>query len=199
MSHPKEEKTFVMIKPEGVRRGLIGEIIARFERRGLKVVGLEMFHPTEEQIDGHYPKDEEWIQRLGEKSLKSYRKYDFDPVDELGTEDPLEIGKMVRRWLVDYMSSAPLVKMAVQGQHAIEMVRKICGPTLPSEASVGTIRGDFSIDSPAAANLEKRPIMNLVHASEDAEEAEHELQYWFAPEDLHLYQYAREKLEEEDG
>ena len=69
--HPKEEITFVMVKPDGVKKGLIGEIIRRFEQRDLKIVALEMFQPTKAQIDEHYPKDEAWIARLGQKTLKT--------------------------------------------------------------------------------------------------------------------------------
>lgn len=177
--HPKEERTFVMVKPDGVRKGLTGEIIRRFEQRDLKIVALDMFMPTKEQISGHYPKDEAWRRRLGQKSLTTYEKYGVDPVEKLGSKDELEIGNMVREWLVDYMTSAPLVKMVVQGIHAVDVVRKIAGPTLPYKAEVGTIRGDFSIDSPLLANSEKRAVANLLHASETPEEAEHEIEYWF--------------------
>ena len=86
---------------------------------------------------------------------------------------------MVRKWLVDYMTSAPLVRMVVQGIHAVDIVRKIAGPTIPATAEVGTIRGDFSIDSPLLANKEQRAVMNLLHASETPEEAEHEIEHWF--------------------
>src|SRR3989338_10675933 len=179
MKHLKEERTFVMIKPDGVRKGLIGEIIRRFEQRDLKIVAIEMFQPTREQIDTHYPKDEAWIRRLGQKTLGTYEKYGMDAIKELGTADDLEIGKMVRGWLMDFMVSAPLVRMVVEGVHAVDMVRKICGATLPYLADMGTIRGDYSADSPAVANAEKRAVMNLVHASETAVEAQHEIEYWF--------------------
>ena len=179
MTHPREEKTFVMVKPDGVRKGLTGEIIKRFEQRDLKIVAIDMFMPTKDQISDHYPKDEAWIRRLGQKSLNTYAQYNVDPVKELGTNDELEIGKMVRVWLVDYMTSAPLVKMIVQGVHAVDVVRKIAGPTLPYKAEVGTIRGDYSIDSPRFANSEKRAVANLLHASETPEEAEHEIEHWF--------------------
>ncbi len=179
MTHPKEEKTFLMIKPDGVRKGLIGEIIRRLEQRDLKVVALEMFQATKAQVDGHYPKDEKWIRRLGEKTLATYEKYGYDPKKEMGTTDMLKIGKSVRGWLIDYMVSAPLVRMVIQGTHAVAMVRKIVGPTIPSLAEMGTIRGDFSADSPALANKEKRAVANLVHASETAEEAAHEIKFWF--------------------
>lgn len=177
--NPKEEKTFLMIKPDGVRKGLVGEIIKRVEQRDLKVVALEMFQATKEDIDSHYPKDEKWINRLGEKTLATYEKYGLDPQEEMGMTDTMEIGNQVRGWLIDFMTSAPMVKMIIQGVHAIDMVRKIVGPTMPSDADMGTIRGDFSVDSPALANKEKRAIQNLVHASETKEEAAHEIDYWF--------------------
>lgn len=193
--HPRSEQTFLMIKPDGVKRGLIGEIIRRIEQRGLKIVALEMFQPTREQIDNHYPKDEVWIARLGEKTLTTYAKYGYDAKEELGTEDKLEIGKMVRGWLVDYMTSAPLVKMVIQGVHAVEMVRKLAGATMPALAEMGTIRGDYSVDSAAAANKDKRAVHNLVHASETPEEAAHEISHWFAPEEIHSYNRAEEDLQ----
>src|SRR3989338_10958424 len=179
MKHMKEEKTFVLIKPDGVQKGLIGEIIKRFEQRDLKIVALELFQPTAEEIDKHYPKDPTWINRLGEKSLGTYQKYNIDPKPILGTDDPAEIGKMVRTWIIDYMCSAPLMRMVVQGLHSVDTVRKIAGSTLPNLADMGTIRGDFSIDSPALANSEKRAVMNLLHRSETQEEAQHEIKHWF--------------------
>lgn len=194
MQNPKEEKTFVLIKPDGVRKGLIGEIISRFEQRDLKVVRLEMFMPEKSQIDDHYPKDEAWITRLGEKTLKTYHKYGYDAQAEFGTEDPAKIGPEVRSWVIDYMTSAPLVRMIVQGIHAVDMVRKICGPTMPYEADMGTIRGDFSNDSPALANAEKRAVMNLIHASETPEEAAHEIKHWFG--DIEALSYKRFGVDE---
>ncbi len=186
MQHPKEEKTYVMIKPDGVKKGLIGQVIGRFEQRDLKIVALEMFQPTREQVDNHYPKDEKWITRLGEKTSATYEKYGYD-LSELGTTDLFEIGKKVRGWLLDFMISAPLVKIVVQGVHAVDVVRKIAGPTMPYLADMGTIRGDFSIDSPALANKEKRAVMNIIHASETPEEAEHEIKYWFGKSPIHSY------------
>lgn len=186
----KEEKTFVMVKPDGVKKGLIGDIIARFEQRDLKVVALEMFMPTTEEINEHYPKDEKWIARLGQKTLGTYEKYGVDPKKALGTDNDLEIGQMVRSWLVEYMTSAPLVRMVVEGIHAVDMVRKIAGHTLPNMADMGTIRGDYSADSPAVANSEKRAVMNLMHASETPEEAEHEIKHWFGDRDV-IFGYKR--------
>lgn len=187
MKHLKEEKTYVMIKPDGVRKGLIGEIIKRFEQRDMKIVALEMFEPTHAMIDDHYPKDAAWKERLGMKTLATYEKYGIDAEKELGSNDPKALGEMVRKWLIAYMTSAPLVRMVVQGVHAVDMVRKIAGPTMPYLADMGTIRGDFSADSPAIANSEKRPVMNIIHASETPEEAEHEIKHWFGKSPIHQY------------
>ncbi len=192
--HPKQEQTFVLVKPDGVKRGLVGEIIRRIEQRGLKVIALQMFQATKEQIDGHYPKDEAWTRRVGQKTLKTYEKYGYDAVTELGTADDLQIGTMVRGWLLDGMTSGPVVKMIIQGIHAVDMIRKLAGNTMPSLAEMGTIRGDFSVDSPAAANKDKRSVRNLVHASETPEEANHEISYWFTPEEIHSYSRAEEDI-----
>lgn len=183
-----------MIKPDGVKRGLTGEILRRIEQVNLKLIALGMFQATEEQIDNHYPKDEKWINRLGEKTMKTYQKYGFDAKSELGTDDTLEIGQMVRGWLITYMTSAPVVKMVVEGIHAVDMVRKLAGDTIPAFADCGTIRGDFSVDSAASANRDKRAIHNLVHASETPEEAGHEIGYWFAPEDINSYKRVEDDL-----
>lgn len=192
--HPKEEKTVLIIKPDGVKRGLVGEIISRIEKRGLKFIALEMIQATPEQIDSHYPKDDNWIKRLGEKTLKNYKEYGIDPKKEFGTDDALEIGKHVRSWLMNFMTSGPLVKGVVSGVHAIDMVRKIAGPTMPAQAEMGTIRGDFSVDDATAANRDKRAIHNIVHTSETLEEAEHEINFWFAPEEIHGYKRAEEDI-----
>ena len=187
MINPKEEKTYVMIKPDGVLKGLIGEVIKRFEQRDLKIVALEMFQPTVDQIDNHYPKDPAWITRLGEKTLSTYEKYGYDAMADFGTKEPEKIGPEIRKWLIDYMVSAPLVKIVVQGTHAVDMVRKISGPTMPYLADMGTLRGDYSNDSPAVANAEKRAVMNIMHASETPEEAAHEIEYWFGKSPIHDY------------
>ncbi len=176
-----------MLKPDGVKKGLIGEVIKRFEQRDLKIVALEMFQPTHDEMDNHYPKDEEWITRLGHKTLSTYEKYGFDPMEDFGTNDPAKLGPEIRKWVINYMLSAPLVKMVVEGTHAVDMVRKICGETLPFKAAIGTIRGDYSVDSPALANAEKRAVANILHASETPEEAEHEIKHWFGTKEIYNY------------
>lgn len=194
MIHPKEEVTFLMIKPDGVKRGLTGEIIRRIEQRNLKIIALGLEKPSRAKIDGHYPKDTNWIHRLGEKTLATYQKYGYDAKRELGTENPDRIGKMVRGWLLDFMCSGPVVKMIVKGVHAVDMVRKIAGGTMPSAAEMGTIRGDFSVDSAAAANRDQRSVHNIVHASETPQEAQHEIAYWFSKKEIYDYKRTDEEL-----
>ena len=196
MAALREEKTVVIIKPDGVKRGLTGEIIRRIEQRGLKIIALEMVWATEAEMDAHYPKDREWITNLGQNFFRTVEKYNLalDAEKEFGTTDPYEIGTLVRQWLLDFMVSGPLVKMVVGGVHAIEMVRKLVGPTIPAFAEMGTVRGDFSVDSPALANLEKRAIRNLIHASGNSVEAGNEIKLWFTPKDIHDYKRAEEDI-----
>jgi len=183
-----------MVKPDGVKRGLTGEIIRRIEQGGLKIVAIEMQIASREKIDGHYPKDSKWVTRLGEKTLGTYQKYQVDPVTEHGTDKAEEIGPMVREWVLDFMTSGPVVKMIVQGVHAVDMVRKLCGHTLPNMAEMGTIRGDYSVDSPLSANKDKRAIHNIIHASETPDEAAHEIGYWFSEKDIHAYKRSDEDV-----
>ncbi len=192
--HPKEEMTVVLIKPDGVKRGLTGEIIARIEQRGLKVISLGMIEPTRKHLDDHYPKDKVWINRLGEKTMSTYTKYGIDPKGQLGTSDTMKIGQMVREWLLDFMTSGPLIKMVVKGIHAVDMVRKLSGNTLPNLAEMGTIRGDFSVDSPASANRDKRAVHNIVHASETPVEADNEIKLWFTKDEIHDYKRSDEDI-----
>lgn len=184
MSHPKDEITYLMIKPDGVKRGLTGDILRRIEQRGLKIAGLRMLQPTKELIHNHYPKDEAWIKRLGEKTAATYEKFGYDLNKEMGTTDLLKIGQQVRNWLVEYMTSAPVVGVVVKGAHAVEMIRKLAGSTMPCDAVPGTIRGDYSVDSAAIANKDKRSVFNIVHASETQEEAKHEIKHWFGEFEL---------------
>lgn len=194
INDPKNERTVVLIKPDGLIRGLIGEIISRIERRGLKIIACSMIWPTRKQIDDHYPKDSAWIRRLGEKSLETYARYGWDPLKEMGTADPAKIGRSVRNWIINFMVSGPMLKMVVEGIHAVDMVRKLVGKSIPALAEMGTIRGDFSVDSAALANKNKRAVHNLVHASETPEEAAHELKFWFSPEEIHDYKRAEEDI-----
>lgn len=191
----KFERTFCMIKPDGVKRALIGDIIQRLEKAGLKIVAMKMVYATEDQVRAHYPmSDEAWIARLGEKSLSSFENIDTDPAEVLGSTDKTVIGKAVAQSLVEFMTSGPVVAMVVEGIQAVEMVRKLAGHTLPFKADVGTIRGDYSVDSPAVANVEMRAIHNLIHASEITSEAEAEIKVWFSDEEIPTYDLGSEAV-----
>lgn len=184
----------MLVKPDGVKRGLIGEIIGRVERRGLKIIAIKMAMPTKEKARDHYPAPEEWCRLVGEKTMESYVKYGKDPMESLGTTDYVEIGKIINEWNMEYLTSGPVVCMVVEGVHAVDMVRKIVGKTFPSFAEPGTIRGDFSVDSPNLANDQKRSVRNLIHASGDPEEAKHEMGVWFEAGELHDYKRTDEDI-----
>jgi len=188
------ERTLVLVKPDAVKRGIVGRIITRFEEAGLKMVGLKLVHATREHVESHYPNTPEWIRGMGEKTLQTYREQGKDPITEIGTDDAMEIGTMIKNWNVDYLTSGPLLALVLEGAHAISVVRKMCGFTLPAFADPGTIRGDFSITSPIAANELKRAVRNLVHASSDAQEASYEISHWFSTDELFPYESAAESV-----
>lgn len=188
------ERTYVMIKPDGVYRGLIGEMIGRFEKAGMKVVAMKMLVPTTEQALAHYPtSDEAYLRNIGKNTHNSFKDIDgIEPKDVMGTDDELEIGQAVAKSFVDFLTSGPVVCMVVEGIQAIQMVRKLLGSTLPFMAPVGTIRGDYSIDNPIVANIQSRPIHNLAHASGNVEEAEREIALWFKESEISDYTLSSE-------
>lgn len=180
----KMEKTLLVVKPDGVARGLVGEILARFERVGLKIVGAKFVRVDEKLLKKHYNKDEAWFRRVGESTFKFWEKEGRDPGEDLGTSDPVEVGKMIQKWLFDYLQTGPVMAFVLSGPHAVELVRKHVGPTYPVEASPGTIRGDYHFDSPGLSAFGKRAVYNLVHASGSPEEAEFEIKLWFKHDEL---------------
>ncbi len=190
----KQERTLVLVKPDGVKRGLIGEVLHRIERRGLKVIALKMVQVGRPHLEDHFPKSDEWVERLGSKTMKTFTEYNIDPVATQGTADLKELGKKVKESLFEYLQSGPVVAMVVEGIHAIDMIRKLAGNTLPVFAEMGTVRGDFSVDSPAVANLEGRAIHNIMHASETQEEAANEISLWFETGEIHDYKRAEEDI-----
>jgi nucleoside-diphosphate kinase len=184
----RDQRTFVIIKPDGVMRGLVGEMILRIEKAGLKVIAMKMLTPTKEQIVAHYPmSDQAWVDRLGDKGLSTFKELELDAVEHLGTDDRSVVGRSVANSLIGYMTSGPVVAIVIEGLQSIDMVRKLAGHTLPAKADVGTIRGDFSVDTPAVANVQGRALHNLIHASETPEEAANEIKLWFDESELHPY------------
>jgi len=173
------EKTLVLIKPDAFKRGLVGEIISRFERAGLRLEETKIVNAATEIVGKHYPDDKNWIRSIGKKTVDAHKKYNLNIAEDLGTDDTLEVGKLVRKWLIQHLTSGPVFALVLSGNHAIEVARKIIGNTIPLFAELGTIRGDFSIDSPDLSIKEKRALQNLVHASSTIEEAKREISLWF--------------------
>lgn len=190
--HPMSERTVVLVKPDGVKRGLVGDIVHRFEKAGLKIVAMKMVWVEKSLVAKHYPDEKEYLTIVGNKTLKTYAEYGRDPQDELGTKDAYEIGKMVRNWNMEFLTSGPVVAILLEGLHAVDNVRMITGDTIPRFAQPGTIRGDYSLDSPVLANLNKRSVKNVTHASGSPEEAKFEEELWFRQNEIHQYKRADE-------
>lgn len=173
------EKTFVMIKPDGVARGLAGEIIATFERAGLKLVAMKMLKPDRQLLEVHYPNTDDWLRNVGQHTIDGYAEIGLDLVKEFNTTDPIAIGRAVKVWLVDSIASGNVVAMVWEGFSAIANVRRLCGTTMPLTADPGSIRGKYGLDSAASANSQRRPVFNLIHASGNVDEAKAEIKLWF--------------------
>jgi nucleoside-diphosphate kinase len=188
--HYKDEKTLVLIKPDGVQRSLIGEIIHRFERTGLKLVAVKMLVPTEEHVEAHYTLDPHWRRITGEKAIKGYKDKGLTPP----SEDPLEVTARVLENLKKYLTSGPVIAMVWQGAHAVPIIRKLAGGTEPLTSDVGTIRGDYVLDSYQMCDSAGRAVRNLLHASGSPEEAEQEIKHWFSDEEVMKYRLVQEEI-----
>lgn len=188
--HPSKERTLVLIKPDGIQRTLIGEIIKRYERMGLKLVALKMVVPTVDQIEKHYTLDPQWRKVTGEKTIQSYIGKGLKPP----LEDPYAVTGKILENLKKYMTSGPVIAMIWQGAHAVQIVRKVTGKTEPLTSDVGTIRGDFVLDSYQMSDDDGRSVRNLLHASGSIEEAEMEINHWFNPEEIINYRLVQEQV-----
>ena len=190
MAHPKTERTLVVIKPDGLQRTLAGEIIRRYERLGLKLVGMKFLVPTASHIEKHYNLDPNWKRIVGEKSIEAYQKKGLKPP----SMDPIVLGDKVIDALQKYMTSGPVIAMVWQGAHAVKIVSKVTGGTEPLTSDVGTIRGDFVHDSYQMADTDGRAVRNLIHASGSVEEAENEIKHWFKKDELVSYRLVQEQI-----
>ncbi len=188
--HPKNERTLVIIKPDGIQRSLIGDVISRYERAGLKLVALKMLIPDENSIEKHYTLDPEWKLKTGEKNLKAYRDKGLVPPHD----DPIKQSDMILNKLKKYMTSGPIIPMVWQGAHAVSIVRKITGGTEPILSDVGTIRGDYVLDSYKMADDDMRAIRNIVHASGSLSDAEKEIAFWFKDDEILKYRLIVEQM-----
>jgi nucleoside-diphosphate kinase len=187
---PKKERSLVLIKPDGVQRSLIGEIIKRYERTGLKLIALKFIVPTAELIEKHYLIDPNWKIKTGGKSIQAYKDKGLEPPDN----DPEKRGERVLETLKKYLTVGPIVVMAWQGMNAVEIVRKITGSTEPLVSAIGTIRGDFTIDAYKIADVDGRATRNLIHSSGSVDEAQKEIDLWFKEEELINYRLINEEI-----
>lgn len=185
------EKTLVLIKPDGVQRGLVGEIIGRFERVGLKLTAMKMVHPSHEDVDKHYALTEEWMQAVYSKAKAKYEANN----QVFPFPDHIAYGTEIKNGLVTFLKSAPIVAMVLEGEQAVSLVRKLVGATEPASSAPGTIRGDLSLDTYALSNAQNRPIRNLIHASGNVAEANQEIPVWFTEEELYKYEHVNDRVQ----
>lgn len=188
-NHPKKERTFVAVKHDGVQRGLVGEAIKRIESTGLKIVGLKMFVPDRERTVEHYGKDDAWCAKVGERTIESLKKEGKEP-----EKSAIEYGRDVLEHLYKYFTAGPIVGFVIEGNQAVAIVKKLVGGTEPTTSDVGTLRGDFTVDSYEIANVDGRAVRNLMHCSDQVSEAEREINIWFTPKELINYRLVQEEI-----
>jgi len=184
------ERTLVLIKHDGVVRGLVGKILDRFENIGLKICAMKMVWADEKLAENHYQLDEEWAKNVYEKTKKT-RESAGEPFP---FTDPIAYGKMIQSWNINFLREGPVIAMVIEGPHSVEIARKMVGSTEPRQATPGTIRGDFAmIESYALANDKERVLRNLVHASDSVDNAKREISLWFNEAEIHNYKKELDK------
>jgi nucleoside-diphosphate kinase len=161
------ERTLVLFKPDAVQRGVVGEILTRFERVGLKIVATKMIAPDEAHYYKHYEEIGQVITRRGEETFKN---------------------------VLTMMQDGPVIAMVFEGVEAVDLVRKLVGVTEPKAAAPGTIRGDFSHMSYGYGDDQQKGIPNLIHASGDLSDAKKEIPHWFSDDELFDYSVLTEKF-----
>ncbi|MFM2415258.1 MAG: hypothetical protein RI911_951 [Candidatus Parcubacteria bacterium] len=184
-----KERTFVIIKPDGIQRSLVGDIVQRFERAGLKIVAMKFGMADEQKLWVHYNKDDAWYLKKGNGIIENRKAAGMQV-----TKEPIEYGKDIIRALVKYITSGPVVMLSLQGNQAVAVVKKLTGGTEPATSDVGTIRGDYTLDSYQMANVDERAVRNLIHCSDNLEDAAREIALWFAETELLNYRLIQEQI-----
>lgn len=187
--HPKKERTLVIIKPDGIQRALIGEIIRRFERTGLKFTAFKFLIAREDQCWEHYKKDDKWFQEKGERIAKE-RKEKGLPIEK----EIIDYGKGIIDLLVKFVTSGPVLAFVIEGNQAVGIVKKLVGGTEPLTSDVGTIRGDLTVDSYALTSVDDRAVRNLIHCSDNVDDAEREIKIWFTENEIIGYRQIQEQI-----
>jgi nucleoside-diphosphate kinase len=188
-AHPKKERTFVILKPDTIQRSLVGEIVSRFERAGLKIVGMRFGIADEKKLWSHYNKDDAWFEKKGSNIVNERKEREL-PVEKAA----IEYGKDIIGALVKFMTAGPVLMLAIEGNQSIAVVKKLVGGTEPATSDVGTIRGDYTSDSYAIAAVDDRAVRNLVHCSDNPDDAKREVALWFEEKDLLDYTIVNEAI-----
>ena len=189
MTHPKKEKTLVILKPDAIQRGLIGDLLKRFENTGLKLVAIKMILPAEELVWQHYNKDDEWFASKGAKLVENL-KAAGRPIEK----EEIEYGRAIIGALVKFMTASPVIPMVFEGNQAVAIIKKLVGSAEPATSDVGTIRGDYTLDSYEIANLDDRAVRNLVHCTDNPDESEREINLWFNANEIINYRLIAEQM-----
>jgi nucleoside-diphosphate kinase len=173
------ERTLVIIKPDSVKRKLVGDIIKHFEKADLTIIALNMLIPNKEILKKHYPENENWFRQVGKKTKETYKKINKDVLQDFSTIDELEIGKIVKKYMVNDMTKSECIAMVIEGNLVIQKVLTIRGETFPSFANLNSIRGKYGSDSADLAYSQRRAVQNLIHTSSSYQEACYEIELWF--------------------
>lgn len=189
MAHPRKERTLVIIKPDAVQRSLVGEILKRFERTGLKFAAFKFFVPKEETTWVHYGKDDEWFLKKGTRTVEERKKNNL-PIEK----EAIEYGKDIIQGCVNLFTCGPVLAIVIEGNQSVAIIKKLVGGTEPTTSDVGTIRGDFTVDSYEIAGIDNRAVRNLVHCSDSVEEAEREIKLWFDENEIIKYRLVQEEI-----
>ncbi len=189
MSHPKKERTLVILKPDAIQRSLVGEILKRFERTGLKFVAIKFFVPPAEKTWIHYDKNDEWFLKKGTLIVADRQKNKL-PIEK----EAIEYGKDIIRGCVDLFTCGPALALVIEGNRSVAIVKKLVGGTEPTTSDVGTIRGDFTVDSYELSAIDARAVRNLVHCSDSVEEAGREIALWFDEKEIINYRLVQEEI-----
>ena len=179
----------MILKPDAIQRSLVGQILARFERTGLKFAAFKFFVPKEETVWTHYGKDDEWFLKKGTRTVEERKKNNL-PIEKEATE----YGKDIIQGCVDLLTCGPVLAFVIEGNQSVAIVKKLVGGTEPTTSDVGTIRGDFTVDSYELAGIDNRAVRNLVHCSDSAEEAEREIKLWFSESEIIKYRLVQEEI-----
>ncbi len=181
----RRERSLVIIKPDAVMRKLVGELVTRFERKGLKLAAMKLIWPTRALAEKHYIDSDEWLLDTGTKTLNNYAEKGIIP-----DKTAREIGMNTREKLMAHLTAGPVVAMVLEGAHAIEVLRKMRGATSPLKADVGTIGFDYTLESYELSDAGDWAIKNVLHASDSPANYERERDIWFSKDEIVDYDTA---------